>query len=217
MLLFYFTPAELEGAGYEFLHKSFGEYLTAQGIFDAFIRWGAPAISDEDEFTVDMFLEKWLALTSAAPITREVIEFLNDEVRLLAQTSHSPGFERARAWTSIAASLLDSTIKVGFPAHRQAETWRSAERAQRNAEEALLAVLSCSARAAYPASLFKAGTDRGGWTSGPVQISNFQKLPNSFSELVNRLRVGNRYDIMELFTRLDLNDLSIPTPSVFQT
>ncbi|MFO1098833.1 MAG: NACHT domain-containing protein [Xanthobacteraceae bacterium] len=39
-ILFYTRKDEEGGKGYEFLHKSFGEYLTAKGLLSAFQRWG---------------------------------------------------------------------------------------------------------------------------------------------------------------------------------
>ena len=222
-LLFYTRHDEIRGAGYEFLHKSFGEYLTAQGILDAFIRWGMRAADNDDEFTADLFLDKWITLVGPTNITREILKFLNDEVRSVAGSTPEKQLRTAREWVSACAALLNSTIKNGFPAHRHATTWRAAETIQRNAEETLFAVLSSCAKVAYPMPLLGDDQSRGGWTPGPVIISAFQTVPGSFADLIGRLlmRVSLPDEsvpdslVAKFITRLNLDYVEIPTARLY--
>jgi hypothetical protein len=226
-LLFYTRHDESTGAGYEFLHKSFGEYLTAQGILDAFLRWGTRAANEDDEFTVDLFCDKWLSLVGATNISLEVVKFLNDEVRLTAGLTDESRLRTGREWVTTATLLMDSIIKDGFPAHRHAATWRGAEAMQRNAEETLFAVLSSCAKVAYPMSLLGSDQLRGGWTPGPVKISTFRTLPGSFPDLVGRLSMRlPRHNTVETFpyqlvgtflSRLDLSYVDIPTAVLYDS
>jgi hypothetical protein len=80
-----FQTETLPGRGYEFLHKSFGEYLTARGLFDAFQRWGRQMTDPVLDFGTMEFLRRWLKLSGSAPMTREIVLFLGNEVRLQAQ------------------------------------------------------------------------------------------------------------------------------------
>ena len=57
-LLFYTRKDEEAGRGYEFLHKSFGEYLTACGLISAFPRWGSQVVDPISDFGPSEFLRR---------------------------------------------------------------------------------------------------------------------------------------------------------------
>jgi hypothetical protein len=174
-LLFYTRKDEEGGRGYEFLHKSFGEYLTARGLFNAFLRWGDQAADPKLDFSIAEFLSRWLRLTGPSPITREIVSFLRNEVRLWdSATDGGLSWERARQVVHIAERLVDDAVRDGLPAHELGLQWRQSELQERNGEESLFAILDALARVAYPAELLNAPMVEGGWTAGPVQVHEFQ-------------------------------------------
>jgi uncharacterized protein YjbI with pentapeptide repeats len=196
-LLFYTRRDEREGRGYEFLHKSFGEYLTARGLLSAFLRWGEQVDDPTRDFDSTEFLRRWLKLAGASPMTWEILNFLRNEVRLQAASiDELPSWQLARDWVRIGERIVDKACRDGLPAHEGASTWREAEFQQRNGEQALLAMLDACARAAYPSILHGAAVEQGGWESGPVRISVFQEHSNAFWKLLLRLRTPDYQGLM---------------------
>jgi hypothetical protein len=182
-LLFYTRKDEDRGGGYEFIHKSFGEYLTACGLFDAFLRWGKQASDEDSDFAEVNFLERWLALTGATAISQEVHSFLRNEVRLksLGQTVEAELL--ARAWLEMSKGPLSSSLMYGFPIPKGSKSWRELEREQLNAELALWAMLDSIGRVAFP--IEQAG-ESGGWLPGPISIPGLSDDPYSLARLLHR-------------------------------
>jgi hypothetical protein len=192
MLLFYTSKDEEGGQGYEFLHKSFGEYLTACGMFGAFQRWGDQVAATTLDFDSIEFLRRWLTLCGPAPITKEILSFLRNEIKLRAlEGLPNQPWKSAREWVEIAASLIDAVIKIGIPAHEGAKSWRSAEVYERNAEISLMAILDACAKAAYPIGLLGAPPSEGGWEAGPIHIPAFEEDTVAFAMFVARLTVSD--------------------------
>jgi hypothetical protein len=124
-LLFYTRRDEEGGRGYEFLHKSFGEYLTARGLLSAFQRWGGQVDDPTLDFDSAEFLRRWLKLAGPAPISSEIVGFLRNEARLQFWVLDSEASWRpARKWVNIAERLIDTGIREGLPAHEGATKWR---------------------------------------------------------------------------------------------
>ncbi|NVJ64411.1 MAG: pentapeptide repeat-containing protein, partial [Flavobacteriaceae bacterium] len=133
-----FYTREVGGAekGFEFVHKSFGEYLAGCSLLRAAEEL-AHLFEDDDE----TFCVKWLDLFGAQPVTPEVLQFLKDEVRLQALGLIEPVKEKL-------TKHMNWVLKNGFPANSDSYgSWRIAETHQRNATGALLAVLNALASA----------------------------------------------------------------------
>jgi hypothetical protein len=170
-LLFYTRRDEEGGQGYEFLHKSFGEYLTARGLFGVFERWARQIDDPESDLRPEEFFRRWLRLAGPTAVTREILIFLRDEVRLVASSSGGQeSWTRARAWMKALEPLIDQMFRDGLPAHENVKTWREAETVQGNAEQGLLALLDSCARVAFPSTLYGVDEAIGGWQAGPVHI-----------------------------------------------
>jgi hypothetical protein len=223
-LLFYTRKDEEGGRGYEFLHKSFGEYLTARGLFSAFKRWGAQADDPDLDFDLAEFLRRWLRLTGPTPITREIVSFLRNEVRLHGTSANSEKpWEAARTLVGIAARLVDAAVADGLPAHEFGTSWRAAEIEERNGEETLLAILDSVSRASYPEHLLFSPPSDGGWTPGPVTIETFKNERDAFAKFYRRISNSSSgwYADLNFFapfvsvvtplllSRLDLSDTSL--------
>ncbi len=212
-LLFYTRKDEEGGRGYEFLHKSFGEYLTACGLCQAFVRWANQVDDPASDFSSAEFLKRWLLLTGPAPITREILTFLRNEVRLsIAAHSGERTWEVARRLVHVGAKLFDVALREGLPAHQLGLAWRGAELQERNAEEALLGMVDSLARAAYPLDLLTQEPSIGGWSPGPVEISEF-KLAGVFASFVRRM--SNHFAGWSAASRLFVLMPSTPIYSMF--
>lgn len=143
---FYFRRIGRNRAGqdsFELTHKSFGEYLAARRL----VRLAAEL--DEDlqrpRAKVDDALRDWLKLTGDAPLSREILEFLYQEVEL-------KGKNKAERWQATLIRMFNLNLSDGMPAHVSATSFREAERRARNAEETLLEALTICAGVAQARS-----------------------------------------------------------------
>ena len=122
--------------GYEFVHKSFGEYLAGCALLRA-----ATELSDSNRKSRDFCLN-WLELFGAQPVTPEILRFLRDQARLMPA-------DDVKALKAGLTGHMNWGLRNGLPAHKleNITSWRMAETHQRNATGALLAVLNALAGA----------------------------------------------------------------------
>ena len=141
----FYTRQDLgDGAGFEFVHKSFGEYLAGRALLRAGERFADRLSGDEAEDPEDVAPD-WIALIGEGELTTEIIGVLRREAMLLPEG-------RALFIVDALAPLLAWAMTNGFPLHRAddagATSWRVLETRQRGAETALLGVLSACSIAA---------------------------------------------------------------------
>ncbi len=145
-----------DGVGYEFIHKSFGEYLTARGLL-AFGLGSADWIEDaRHPPTFEEAARRWVEVTGKAELSEDIIRFLRDEGRGLSAVV-------ARTALDTLTGLFNWCLREGMPAHRLAPDlgFREIERMQRCAETVLLAVMDAlgrQARAGQVSGLSEEGT-----------------------------------------------------------
>lgn len=142
----FYTRRDLGGeGGFEFLHKSFGEYLSARGVIN-FGRRLVKAMSRDDEpITVEEAAKRWVDLIGEAELSEQVIRFACDEVRLLSENDAVRIVEAKETLTCV----FNWSLRHGMPVHQAREgnaSYRTLETRQRCAESALLLVLSALAR-----------------------------------------------------------------------
>ena len=130
------------GEGYEFIHKSFGEFLAARAVVSAAKRF---ATAIEDGEPEDEVAKKWLRLFAPCDMTDEIRDFVFQIAR---------GIESAddlRRRKEGLTKLFNWTLKNGMPVNEDTNlnnhSFRDLERYQANAEGALLVVLSALATA----------------------------------------------------------------------
>ncbi|MEM8572318.1 MAG: pentapeptide repeat-containing protein [Pseudomonadota bacterium] len=125
------------GEGYEFIHKSFGEYLAARGLLMAGLRCARLLRLEEEPRTVAEVALRWVRLIDQAELTVEVLRFLVDQARILDSDTVE---------SSIAAltEVFNAALKDGLPVNKvwPEANYRELETRQRCAESALLAVLN---------------------------------------------------------------------------
>lgn len=173
---FYTHHGGREQPGYAFIHKSFGEYLTARALIKASAAWCEEHAA---RHRWDRFAADWLRLTGGQRISSEILNFMIDEARLQMKphSRDEPDMERARVLVEQLCEVPSLTLRDGFPAHENSihgqnvfPCWRRRERIQRNAEEVLYAVIHAWAEVGYPIELLGKKEALGGWSPGPIVV-----------------------------------------------
>ncbi|MBN9563947.1 MAG: pentapeptide repeat-containing protein [Alphaproteobacteria bacterium] len=133
---FYLKSAESEYRGFEFTHKSFGDYLAARALLCV-----ARDVALLGERGIDHAMREWLKVTSRGELTNELMSYLRDEIRLLI--GEQDGLKITTEMKRAFEKLASSAIRDGFPSHQSsAQSWRVAENWQRNAETMVWAILN---------------------------------------------------------------------------
>ena len=131
---------EIAGAGFEFVHKSFGEYLAALALLGAAERLQRFWHNDENDEDDSQLAKRWVNLVGTGELSNPVLRFLRDECHLW------DAFLIERTIKALTA-IFDRTLRDGFPV-RQAvgisntTTYRQMEHRQRCAEKAMLATIT---------------------------------------------------------------------------
>lgn len=140
---FYLKSSEREQRGFEFTHKSFGEYLTARALIS--IAFEVSALAKR---RLDHALGDWARATRTGSVTREILQFMRDEVRLLTAVGGSA--QRISDISDMKKSfinMIDAVNDDGFPIVVPVARWRTMEGEQYNSEIAAWAVLNSCAKA----------------------------------------------------------------------
>ncbi len=128
----FYTRDEVDqNQGFEFIHKSFGEYLASCALL---------RISGRAKILpMEQFAELWLKLAGPQQVTEWMLPFLRDELRQLNINE----LEKLKVRLT---KVLNWVIVNGLPAHRLGtESWLQAQAFERNARLALVAVLNAIA------------------------------------------------------------------------
>lgn len=134
---FYLKGNDLERRGFEFTHKSFGDYLTARALLSI-----AQGVVDLGSRRIDAACAEWMHATAHGMVTWEVATFLRDEIRLQLQRE---GDVKVKLMRDYFVTLASIAMNEGLPAHTiQANTWRMREAFHNNAELAIWAILNAS-------------------------------------------------------------------------
>lgn len=98
--------------GYAFMHKSFGEYLTARALIAAADRWLA-----RYDGLPDLFAKAWLQLTGPNRQTSDLTQFMFDQARLLAKPSSKldANWQSARERINALVKVMNKTLDGGSP------------------------------------------------------------------------------------------------------
>jgi hypothetical protein len=127
---FYLKRPDIQSRGFEFTHKSFGEYLIARALIRSAVSVGKLSWD-----RIDIAMGDWLGIVADGYLSFELLEFLIDEARLL---DHTIASETLRALER----MMDYVIENGLPAHElRCESWREAETRHRNSETLLMSLL----------------------------------------------------------------------------
>ena len=138
---FYFRKGQpIDGSeGFEFTHKSFGEYLTSRRLSALADHIHTGLSKNAGYYKFDRALSDWCDVTRHQPMTSELYRFLVDEIALR-------GEKEVRSLQDTLGILFNENLRTGMPVLK-AENLRQAESEGLNAEEALLCVIcACHVR-----------------------------------------------------------------------
>ncbi|RVU34874.1 hypothetical protein EOI86_18725 [Hwanghaeella grinnelliae] len=132
---------QIEGSmrGFEFIHKSFGEYLAARGMLTQAELAATRMTRDEDPFDEERVASMWAQVINDAELSRELIRFLRDQIRLLCQNSHAAAEKLKECLEKLVNWIHTNGVSL-VPETR--ETFRHLETRQRCAEASLFALTS---------------------------------------------------------------------------
>jgi uncharacterized protein YjbI with pentapeptide repeats len=190
---FYTHHGGREQPGYAFIHKSFGEYLTARALIKTSEAW-CEEYGKRNKWS--SFAEDWLRLTGRKHFTDEILAFMTDEARLRVKvfSEDQPDLVRARRMVEQLCEVVNLTLYEGFPAHQISPpanarmAWRNREHYQRNAETALYAALNAWAKAGYSRELINKDPSEGGWKPGPIRAGWPEPATKPVIAMINRAR-----------------------------
>jgi hypothetical protein len=170
---FYLKNAERSHRGYEFTHKSFGEYLASRALISV-----AETVASDFGRRADYAMEDWLKATRSGTFNAETLTFLNDEVRLLLSSGGDviekteSAFRLKQAFEGIALICAVD----GFPLSRELNSWKTLASEQANAECGVWTIInSCSRALRYVGELERSRVaidwdSEEGWTNLLVRL-----------------------------------------------
>ncbi len=178
--------------GFEFIHKSFGEFLTARGLLSHASRLADKLAGDDEP---DQLAEQWSELIKGAELTPYILQFLYDEAR------HRLTPQKAGEVKEGLTELLNWVIEHGLPVAKTFPglSWRILETCQRCAESALLATASASA-CVIPLDQKKSNA----YLSPTIDI-NTKIFPDSAIAFVSRLTFARHMVARSVFRRINLH------------
>ena len=149
-LNFYLKSADKSQRGFEFTHKSFGEYLASRAILSV-----AEEVFSQASRKPEYALMDWIKATGSGTITREMLLFIRDEVRLsLTESNRQDKFDDLKVRKLEFQALAKRAAADGFPLSNGASNFRRLILEQANAESCLWVIIS-----AYSTALYKAGRE----------------------------------------------------------
>jgi hypothetical protein len=138
---FYLKSSEEIRRGFEFTHKSFGDYLAARAIFDA-----ALTVTETGATRMDVAQSDWFASVSTGTLSDEILAFLRDEIRLRLAEGLSLDKVSAVKTTFEQLALIAASDGFSSVATPSVGTWDKLSTQHRNAETMVWAVMNACAR-----------------------------------------------------------------------
>ncbi len=191
---FYLKSADRKLRGFEFTHKSFGEYLAARALIEL-----ALEISLESRRRPENGLRDWYRSTNTGIMTSEIISFLIDEQRLNilsgGSTWNVESIAKLKDFLVVLAKFVDDD---GFPVENSSSSWRQLQLMQQNAECALWSLISSCATALGRSGFKDEATVSFVWDNN-----------TAFSRLLRRLSQSESDTIFSCFAYIAAQDQSV--------
>lgn len=197
-----------DNAGYEFVHKSLGEYLIARGLTTWVFKSIDPLAERQTDARCANAAQLLSKITWSGPLTAEIFRFFEDEIRLRLNSVGA-----ARNIISKFLPLTNWIVSNGIPVHREVPGNYSLLRlevAEKRALDVFWAAVQSVARQAYPLQQFGLSESLGGWNTGPLKI-NWQGpygFLNFYGKLSSQLLIAETKRISR-FDYLSLNNQSL--------
>lgn len=192
-------------SGFEFIHKSFGEYLAARGLLSHALKTARVLEESEPE---DVELQ-WCQIVGFAELTPEILTFLYNEARL----NLTP--DKALVAKDALTQLINWVIIHGFSVPRIApeSSWTDLNRQQRCAVSALIASASAMATA-IPVGDWETAEVEAPWT---VNIDWDNRGSNPLKEQFNNFGVSAEAPIIGALRRINISDQELWDASLSRT
>jgi uncharacterized protein YjbI with pentapeptide repeats len=139
---FYLKASDKTLRGFEFTHKSFGEYLAARAILSI-----AEELGEEPVRRIDYSMQDWFRATRTGLFTPDTMAFVRDETRLRLVGADRSAIQTTKKRKDAFQAIVFKAASDGFPLKPEGQSWRSLEREQLNAECASWVVMNSYARA----------------------------------------------------------------------
>ncbi len=192
---FYLKAADGSQRGFEFTHKSFGDYLAARAIIAL-----AREVSNLVPRYTDAALQSWFKATATGTLTPEILVYIRDEIRLI-RADGDPGPKIVEGLFIAFQSLVKTVMVEGLPAHQASPSnWRAAARAQKNSEVMLWAIMNACVLSVQPESGIRRLIDLG-----------LQNNIHALKSVLARILIGeeNQPPIAKCFSYLEAANSSL--------
>ncbi len=186
------TGQGVEDGGFEFIHKSFGEFLSARGMLSHAIRISHKLAEYEEP---ELLSEAYCKLISGAELSPYILRFLYDEARRRLEPSSAAQIKDGLT------EMINWVLVNGFPVTRAFSglSWRELENCQRCAESALLATAS-----AVASTIPLNQREQEGLPSPTIDL-DLRVSPNASLALVSRLAFDPDSAVKRAFRRINFS------------
>jgi uncharacterized protein YjbI with pentapeptide repeats len=203
----YAKASDDDASGFEFVHKTLGEYLIANALVRVVMRAHEKVCERPSESRCRTAAEEVTRIAHAGALTIEIYRFFNDEISLRIATSKNA----RHLIESSLLPVLNWTVRNGLPVHQvvpQAGDLRfdALDRAERRALDVVWSFAQSVAARAYPFTTFRKSGHTKSWDAGPIKIN----WPSStaFTSLFSRLSDRGHVTDTKRLTSFDFLDLS---------
>nr|WP_321482590.1 pentapeptide repeat-containing protein [uncultured Cohaesibacter sp.] len=189
--------------GFEFIHKSFGEFLAARGLLSHARNLAGKLAEDEEP---DKLAAPWAQLIAGAELTPYIIQFLFDEARRTLAPADAGHIKDSLT------EMLNWVMEHGFPVTGPFPglSWRRLETYQRCSESALLAAASAVA------SVIPIDTEKTDGSPSPtidIRTDNFADTAIAF---ITRLIIAPGMAVGAAFSRVNLSQTRLLGANLIQ-
>ena len=138
---FYLKSSERDQRGFEFTHKSFGEYLAARALIGI-----SREVAEQVRKKPDYAMLDWFKATRTGNASHEMLTFLRDQFRLDIKSANRDQYILLTKFLKASFEILIGKVaEEGFPIAPGTESWRVRETEQGNAECCLWMVANACA------------------------------------------------------------------------
>ncbi|THF48628.1 NACHT domain-containing protein [Allorhizobium terrae] len=192
-------------SGFEFIHKSFGEYLAARGLLYHALKT-ATALEENEPEDLE---QQWCQIIGFAELTPEIISFLYDEARLKLTP------DTAAKQKNSLTELINWALMHGFSVNKIAPelSWNELATQQRCAVSALIASASAMATV-IPIGDWDTAEFNAPWT---VNIDWPKSQKFSTKDQLNNIGVSVETTVIGALRRINVSDQSLWDCSLSRT